>query len=68
MRVSFDHNLPHKLRTELTALSMHAIVTPFYMGWRELKNGELLRKAEKVALRFSSPGTKPLPTSRTLKL
>ncbi|MEO7144583.1 MAG: hypothetical protein ABI165_13875 [Bryobacteraceae bacterium] len=46
MRVLFDHNLPHKLRTQLGALSRHEIVTASYMGWRKLKNGGLLRTAE----------------------
>jgi predicted nuclease of predicted toxin-antitoxin system len=46
VRVLFDHNLPHKLRTELGALSKHEIVTASYMGWRKLKNSELLRTAE----------------------
>jgi predicted nuclease of predicted toxin-antitoxin system len=46
VKVLFDHNLPHKLRTELGALCQHEIVTASYMGWRELKNGELLRAAE----------------------
>lgn len=46
MRILFDHNLPHKLRTELAALSKHEIITASYLGWRELKNGELLRAAE----------------------
>jgi hypothetical protein len=41
-----DHNLPHKLRTSLGALGKHEIVTASYMGWVELKNGELLRMAE----------------------
>jgi predicted nuclease of predicted toxin-antitoxin system len=41
-----DHNLPHKLRTSLGALGKHEIATTSYMGWGELKNGELLRMAE----------------------
>ena len=47
MRVLFDQNLPHKLRTNLASLGpWHEIVTAAYMGWGELKNGELLRTAE----------------------
>ena len=46
MKVLFDHNLPHKLRTELGARGQHEIVTASYMGWWKLKNGELLRAAE----------------------
>ena len=46
MKVLFDHNLLYKLRTELGALGKHDIITASYMGWRELRNGELLRAAE----------------------
>jgi len=47
VRVLFDQNLPHKLRTKLSSVgSRHEIVTAAYMGWAELKNGELLRVAE----------------------
>jgi hypothetical protein len=44
VKVLFDHNLPHKLRTELGARRQHEIVTASYMGWWMLKNGELLTK------------------------
>jgi predicted nuclease of predicted toxin-antitoxin system len=50
VRVWFDHNLPHKLRTNLGALGKHEIVTASYMGWGKLKNGELLRIAEENGL------------------
>jgi hypothetical protein len=43
VRVLLDHNLPHKLRA---ALGEHDVVTASYMGWGELRNGELLRVAE----------------------
>jgi predicted nuclease of predicted toxin-antitoxin system len=46
VRVLFDHNLPHKLRTSLDTLGKHEIVTASHMGWGDLKNGELLRIAE----------------------
>jgi hypothetical protein len=46
VKVLFDHNLPHKLRTGLDAFGGHEIVTASYMGWGNLKNGELLRIAE----------------------
>lgn len=46
MRVLLDHNLPHKLRTSLSTLCTHEIVTTSYIGWGELANGELLRVAE----------------------
>jgi predicted nuclease of predicted toxin-antitoxin system len=40
VKVLFDHNLPHKLRTSLDGLGKHAVVTASYMGWGDLKNGE----------------------------
>jgi predicted nuclease of predicted toxin-antitoxin system len=46
VKVLLDHNLPHNLRTGLTALGSHEIVTASYMGWGELKNGDLLREAQ----------------------
>jgi predicted nuclease of predicted toxin-antitoxin system len=46
VRVLFDHNLPHKLRTSLEGLTEHKIVTASYMGWGDLKNAELLQAAE----------------------
>jgi predicted nuclease of predicted toxin-antitoxin system len=46
VRVLFDQNLPHKLRTNFVSLGTHEIVTAAYMGWSTLKNGELLRIAE----------------------
>ncbi len=46
MKVLFDHNLPHKLRTELGTFCQYEIATASFMGWRKLKNGELLRAAE----------------------
>lgn len=50
MRVLFDHNLPHKLRTSLQALARHEVITASYMGWGDLKNGELLRIAEESGI------------------
>ena len=46
MKVLFDHNLPHKLRTALAKLGSHDVATAAYLGWAELKNGALLRAAE----------------------
>lgn len=46
MKVLLDHNLPHKLRTSLGALGRHEIVTAPYLGWGELKSGDLLSAAE----------------------
>jgi hypothetical protein len=64
LRVLFDHNLPHKLRTELSTLSQHEIVTASYMGWQKLKNGELLQMAEETDLRFSLAATRRSSMSR----
>ena len=50
MRVLFDHNLPHKLRSSLDPLGEHEIATASYMGWGDLKNGELLRIAEESGI------------------
>ena len=46
MKVLFDHNLPFKLRTDMVGICDLEISTAAWMGWRELKNGELLRAAE----------------------
>lgn len=43
MKVLLDHNLPHKLRTNL---GKHETITASFMKWGELKNGELLRMTE----------------------
>jgi hypothetical protein len=34
------------LRTSLVSLSKHEIITASYLGWGELTNGEMLRRAE----------------------
>ena len=43
MRVLLDEHLPHRLR-QLFAAPIEA-VTVGYLGWKGIKNGELLRKA-----------------------
>jgi hypothetical protein len=68
VRVLFDHNLLHKLRTNLGALGKHEIVTASYMGWGKLKNGELLRMAEENGLEVFVWVTKALSTSKTLRV
>jgi predicted nuclease of predicted toxin-antitoxin system len=45
VRVLFDHNVLHKMRTYLDG---HNVFTAEEMGWAELENGELLRVAEKA--------------------
>ncbi|HJU10371.1 MAG TPA: DUF5615 family PIN-like protein [Candidatus Binataceae bacterium] len=46
MKILLDHNIPHRLRTNLQALSRHVIVTASYLGWGALSNGELLLRAK----------------------
>ncbi|MBI3547297.1 MAG: DUF5615 family PIN-like protein [Gammaproteobacteria bacterium] len=43
MRILFDQGTPVPLRKHLT---VHQVVTTFELGWNNLKNGELLQKAE----------------------
>ena len=66
MRVLFDHNLPHKLRTSLGTGSKHEIATASYMGWSELKNGELLRVAEENGIEVFVTGDKSLVDEQNL--
>ena len=66
MRVLLDHNLPHKLRTELSTLSQHEIVTASYMGWRNLKNGDLLRVAEESGFEIFVTGDQTLVCEQNL--
>jgi predicted nuclease of predicted toxin-antitoxin system len=44
MKLLLDENLPHDLRHFLTG---HAAFTIDFMGWKGLKNGELLERAAK---------------------
>ena len=60
VRVLFDHNLPHKLRTSVGALCNHEIVTVAFMGWSDLKNGELLRTAEENGIEILVTGDRSL--------
>jgi len=66
VKVLFDHNLPHKLRTELGALCQHEIVTASYMGWRKLKNGELLGAAEENGFDVFVTGDRTLAYEQNL--
>jgi predicted nuclease of predicted toxin-antitoxin system len=43
VKILFDQGVPVPLRRELGA---HEIVTAHELGWGELKNGDLLKKAE----------------------
>jgi len=42
MRILFDENVPRKLKWQMEA----EVITVPEKGWRGIKNGELLRKAE----------------------
>jgi len=66
VKVLIDHNLPHKLRTSLGALCNHEIVTASYMGWGELKNGELLRAAEEAGVEVLVTGDQSLVYEQNL--
>ena len=66
MRVLFDHNLPHKLRTSLGKLSKHEIITASYMGWGDLKNGDLLRTAEESGIEVFVTGDQPISVVRQI--
>ena len=66
MKVLFDHNLPHKLRTELSSLCQHEIVTASWMGWRKLKNGELLQAAEENSFDVFVTGDQTLAYEQNL--
>jgi predicted nuclease of predicted toxin-antitoxin system len=66
VKVLFDHNLPHKLRTALLTLCQHQIVTTAYMGWSDLKNGELLRTAEEGGIEVFVTGDRSLVYEQNL--
>jgi len=63
VRVLFDHNLPHKLRTSIGAPGN---LTASYMGWGELKNGELLRAAEENGVEILVTGDRSLVYEQNL--
>ena len=42
MKILLDHNAPHGLRGELND---HEVHTADYLGWSELRNGDLLEAA-----------------------
>ncbi len=63
MRVLFDHNVPHRLRTSLTG---HEVTTADEMGWAELENGELLRAAEDCSFEVMVTADKNLAYQQNL--
>jgi len=66
VRILFDHNLPHKLRTNLAAPGLYEIVTTSCMGWADLKNGDLLRTAEEHGFDVFVTGDKSLVDEQNL--
>jgi hypothetical protein len=60
VKVLLDHNLAHNLRTGLTELGSHEIVTASYMGWGELKNGDLPREAQQNGFEIFVTGDQSL--------
>jgi predicted nuclease of predicted toxin-antitoxin system len=66
VKVLFDHNLPHKLRTILNTRCEHEIVTTAFMGWINLKNGELLRAAEDSGFAIFVTGDKSMAHEQNL--
>jgi hypothetical protein len=68
VRVLLDHNVPHKLRSELLASGRHEIVTASHLGWTELRNGELLRSAEAAGFDAFVTGDRSLVAEQNLTL
>ncbi len=66
MKILFDHNLPHKLRSSLGASSRHEIVTTSFLGWGHLKNGELMRAAEESSFDVLVTGDRTLVHEQNL--
>jgi hypothetical protein len=65
VKVLLDENLPHRLRNRH---GRHEVSTVRYMGWADLKNGELLKVAEEAGLGSSSPATRHLHMSKTYRV
>ena len=66
MRVRFDHNLPHKLRTKLRTLCDHEIITASHLRWGHLRNGELLLAAEESGIDVFVTGDRTLVHEQNL--
>ncbi len=64
MRVSFDHNVPKKVRQFLTE---HPVSTAVEMGWAELENGQLLKAAQDEGFAVMMTGDKNLSYKQNLK-
>jgi predicted nuclease of predicted toxin-antitoxin system len=66
VKVLFDHNLPHNLRTSLARASTHEFVTASFLGWGRLENGELLEAAEDAAFEVFVTGDRTLVREQNL--
>ena len=64
MKVLLDEDLPHKLRL---AIPNHEVITVSHLGWKGLKNGELLRAAEDAGFEVFLTGDQKLPSQQNLK-
>jgi hypothetical protein len=64
VKVLLDEDLPHKLRA---AIPNHDVSTVAYLGWKGLKNGELLRAAEGAGFQVFVTADKKLPKQQNLK-
>lgn len=58
-----DEDLPHKLRL---SLPNHEVSTVAYLGWKGLKNGELLRVAEDAGFEVLVTGDQNLGYQQNL--
>ncbi len=63
MKVLLDENLDHALRS---LLGPHEVVTAAYMGWAELKIGELLASAETAGIEVLVTGDQTLNYEQNL--
>jgi hypothetical protein len=64
VKVLLDEDLPHKLRS---SIPNHDVSTVAYLGWKGLKNGELLRAAEDAGFEVFVTADKKLPRQQNLK-
>jgi hypothetical protein len=64
VRVLLDEDLPHKLRL---AIPNHDVSTVAHLGWKGLKNGELLRAAEDAGFEVFVTADKKLAKQQNLK-
>ena len=62
MKILFDQGTPVPLRHHL---SPHTVETAYEKGWSDLKNGDLLARAEAEGFDASSPQTRTFDTNRT---